>query len=58
VSTLVLAVIFLTVMIVRSEGIFGRWELDELLVRGSRALRGRHAAESLPPAKGGRASES
>jgi branched-chain amino acid transport system permease protein len=61
VSTLVLAAIFLTVMIVRSEGILGRWELDELLVRGTRTLRGRRAARAqaqVPPPKGGRASES
>jgi branched-chain amino acid transport system permease protein len=60
VSTLVLAAIFLTVMIVRSEGILGRWELDELLVRGTRTLRGRRAARAqaeVPPPKGGRASE-
>jgi branched-chain amino acid transport system permease protein len=62
ISTLALAVIFLLVMIVRSEGLLGRWELDELLVRGARNLRGRSrtpaSAEAPPPPKGGRGRES
>jgi branched-chain amino acid transport system permease protein len=45
VSTGVLAVIFLTMMIVRSEGLLGRWELDELLARGTRTLRTRRATQ-------------
>jgi ABC-type branched-subunit amino acid transport system permease subunit len=62
ISTLVLAAIFLTVMIMRSEGLLGRWELDELLVRGTRALRARGgvtmtALEAEKPQKGGRAGE-
>jgi len=62
ISTLALAAIFLATMIVRSEGLLGRWELDELLARGSRALRASGAAstvrESGQPTKGGQASES
>jgi branched-chain amino acid transport system permease protein len=57
VSTAVLAGIFLAMMIVRSEGLLGRWELDELLVRGVRRLRARAAAPAGRelPQKGGRA---
>jgi branched-chain amino acid transport system permease protein len=47
ISPLVLAVIFVGMMILRPEGLLGRWELDELLVRGLRAAR-----------KGGRQSDS
>jgi branched-chain amino acid transport system permease protein len=42
-STVVLAAIFVAMMIFRSEGLLGRWELDELLVRGTRSLRARRA---------------
>lgn len=38
-SPAVLAAIFLTMMLVRPEGLLGRWELDELLVRGLRVVR-------------------
>jgi branched-chain amino acid transport system permease protein len=38
-STVVLAGIFVVMMILRSEGLLGRWELDELAVRGWRAIR-------------------
>jgi branched-chain amino acid transport system permease protein len=38
-SPAVLAAIFLTMMLVRPEGLLGRWELDELLVRGLRVMR-------------------
>ena len=59
VSTGVLAAIFLGMMILRPEGLLGRWELDELLVRGRRMLRTRRAshgpAEPEPAQKGGRA---
>jgi branched-chain amino acid transport system permease protein len=34
-----LAVIFVVMMILRSKGLLGRWELDELLVRGRRRWR-------------------
>ena len=62
ISTLALAAIFLATMIVRSEGLLGRWELDELLARGLRVLRAPHGAERTvletgQPEKGGRASE-
>jgi branched-chain amino acid transport system permease protein len=63
VSTGVLAVIFLVMMIVRSEGLLGRWELDELLARRMRRLRPREASVSTPApeagqsGEGGRASE-
>jgi branched-chain amino acid transport system permease protein len=43
-STLVLAVIFMAMMILRSEGLLGRWELDQLLARGWRRLRRRRMA--------------
>jgi branched-chain amino acid transport system permease protein len=46
-STLVLAMIFIAVMILRSEGLLGRWELDQLVVRGWRALRRRRTAEPV-----------
>jgi ABC-type branched-subunit amino acid transport system permease subunit len=39
-STLVLALIFMVVMIVRPEGLLGRWELEELGLRGWRRFRG------------------
>jgi branched-chain amino acid transport system permease protein len=39
ISPLVLAVIFVAMMILRPEGLLGRWELDELVVRGVRAAR-------------------
>jgi branched-chain amino acid transport system permease protein len=45
VSTAVLAAIFLGMMIVRSEGLLGRWELDELLARGTRMVRARRATQ-------------
>ena len=35
-----LAVIFTLMMIFRSEGLFGRWEIDELAVRWWRSVRG------------------
>jgi hypothetical protein len=58
VSTGVLAAIFLGMMILRPEGLLGRWELDELLVRGKRMLHTRRAshgpAEREPAQKGGR----
>lgn len=38
-STLVLALIFMVMMIVRSEGLLGRWELEELGLRGWRRFR-------------------
>jgi branched-chain amino acid transport system permease protein len=44
-STLVLAAIFIAMMILRSEGLLGRWELDQLVVRGWRALRRRRVGE-------------
>jgi branched-chain amino acid transport system permease protein len=50
-STVVLAVIFVVTMIFRSEGLLGRWELDELLVRGARSLRGRRAERRSPAAE-------
>jgi branched-chain amino acid transport system permease protein len=58
VSTLALAAIFLGMMIVRSEGLLGRWELDELLVRGIRTVRARKdpakpVAAAETPQKGG-----
>lgn len=57
ISTLVLAAIFLATMILRSEGLLGRWELDELLARGMRAVRVRGragtAAEAGQPQRGG-----
>jgi len=40
-STLVLALIFMIMMIVRPEGLLGRWELEELGVRGWRRFRSR-----------------
>jgi branched-chain amino acid transport system permease protein len=43
-STLVLASIFIAMMILRSEGLLGRWELDQLLSRGWRLLQRRRAA--------------
>ncbi len=45
-STTVVAVIFLLMMILRPEGLLGRWELDELLVRGLRMRRRRPAASA------------
>jgi branched-chain amino acid transport system permease protein len=63
ISTGVLAAIFLVMMIVRSEGLLGRWELDELLARGlhrwrSRGSGGRApAVEAGQSGKGGRPSE-
>jgi branched-chain amino acid transport system permease protein len=58
VSTAVLAAIFLGMMIVRSEGLLGRWELDELLARGAGMVRARRATQLLaahsPAQKGGR----
>ena len=42
-STLVLALIFMIMMIVRPEGLLGRWELEELGVRGWRRFRSRRA---------------
>lgn len=50
-SAMVLAAIFMVMMMVRPEGLFGRWELDELLVRGMRKVRsgrGRRPAGSAP----------
>ena len=45
VETIALAVIFTLMMIYRSEGLFGRWELDELAVKWWRsARRGRRSA--------------
>jgi ABC-type branched-subunit amino acid transport system permease subunit len=38
-STLVLALIFMIMMIVRPEGLLGRWELEELGLRGWRRFR-------------------
>jgi branched-chain amino acid transport system permease protein len=38
-STLVLALIFMVMMIVRPEGLLGRWELEELGLRGWRRFR-------------------
>ncbi len=52
-STVVLAGIFLVMMILRSEGLLGRWELDELLGRGVRALRGRNRRGAAARATGG-----
>jgi len=49
-STVVLAAIFLTMMLIRSEGLLGRWELDELATRGLRTLRVRGSAEGTAPA--------
>src|SRR5215208_7232662 len=43
-STLVLALIFIGMMILSSEGLLGRWELDQLLVRGWRRFRRRRTA--------------
>lgn len=40
-STMVLAAIFVATMILRSEGLLGRWELDELIARWARRVRGR-----------------
>ncbi len=40
-STMVLAGIFVATMILRSEGLLGRWELDELIARWARRARGR-----------------
>jgi branched-chain amino acid transport system permease protein len=40
-ETITLSVIFTLMMIYRSEGLFGRWEIDELAVRWWRAARGR-----------------
>ena len=48
-STVVLATIFVAMMILRSEGLLGRWELDELLARGWRRLRGRRAGPPAAP---------
>jgi branched-chain amino acid transport system permease protein len=42
-STLVLASIFIAMMILRSEGLLGRWELDQLLARGWRLIKQRRA---------------
>jgi ABC-type branched-subunit amino acid transport system permease subunit len=47
-STLVLALIFIAMMILRSEGLLGRWELDQLLVRGWRGFRRRRTAPGAP----------
>ena len=54
-STMVLAAIFVAMMILRSEGLLGRWELDELIARWARRARGGggHAfgsRQSEPPA--------
>jgi hypothetical protein len=48
ISTLVLAAIFIGVMVLRSEGLLGRWELDQLVVRGWRALRRKRVEEQAP----------
>ena len=51
-STLVLAAIFMTMMILRSEGLLGRWELDQLVARSwGRFRRGRvgDRAQVPPP---------
>ena len=42
IETIGLAVIFTLMMIFRSEGLLGRWEIDELAVRWWRAGRGGH----------------
>jgi branched-chain amino acid transport system permease protein len=59
VSTTVLAAIFLGMMILRPKGLLGRWELDELLARGTRMLHERRTTHALagrePAQKGGRA---
>ena len=46
-STLVLALIFMAMIIVRSEGLLGRWELDQLLARGWRLFRRRRTAPGV-----------
>jgi ABC-type branched-subunit amino acid transport system permease subunit len=47
-----LAVIFTLMMIFRSEGLFGRWEIDELAVRWWRSVRG-----GRPPVREGGTTE-
>ena len=47
-----LAVIFTFMMVFRSEGLLGRWELDELAVRWWRSVKGRHSCS--PGRRGGR----
>ena len=53
-STLVLAAIFIAMMILRSEGLLGRWELDQLVVRGWRVLRERRVGKPVPAPSAGR----
>jgi branched-chain amino acid transport system permease protein len=46
-STLVLALIFMVMMIVRPEGLLGRWELEELGLRGWRRFRRRRGTPRI-----------
>lgn len=49
-STLVLALIFMVMMIVRPEGLLGRWELEELGLRAWRRFRIRRATPRIATA--------
>jgi branched-chain amino acid transport system permease protein len=51
-STLVLAAIFMTMMILRPEGLLGRWELDELVRRALRGKRTERPERPAGPAEG------